>query len=96
MKTTSFLQRNHELRDAGNARRYDLVHDFRRDVVFHQPGRLINWTLGGYFVYRGEMSMGDFWRVHAYLGLLMAPCNGSRPSITGFARDGRAPNASLK
>ncbi|MDF2441699.1 MAG: ATP-binding cassette, subfamily bacterial, partial [Abditibacteriota bacterium] len=68
-----FNSRNNELRDAG----------MRVDVLWHSVfgvmsfftslGALINWTVGGYFVYRGVMSLGDFWKVNAYIGLLYGP-----------------------
>jgi ATP-binding cassette subfamily B protein len=42
-------------------------------AFFTSLASLINWTVGGYMVYAGEMSLGDFWRVHAYLSLIYGP-----------------------
>jgi ATP-binding cassette subfamily B protein len=72
-ENNKFLQRNHELRDAGMRVDTTWYTIFGVMSFFTSLGALINWTLGGYFVYRGDMSMGDFWRVHAYLGLLYGP-----------------------
>jgi ATP-binding cassette, subfamily B, bacterial len=36
-------------------------------------GTLINWTVGGYMVYKGTVSIGEFWRINAYLGLVYGP-----------------------
>ncbi len=68
-----FVQRNEELRDAGV--RVDTLWQTIFGVMsfFTSLGALINWTVGGYFVYSGKMSLGDFWKVHAYLGLLYGP-----------------------
>lgn len=68
-----FNIRNRELRDAG-VRVDTLWHTvFGVMSFFTSLGALINWTVGGYFVYSEQMSLGDFWRVHAYLGLLYGP-----------------------
>ncbi len=68
-----FSTRNFELRDAGV--RVDTLWQTVFGVMsfFTSLGGLINWTVGGYFVYSGQLSLGDFWRVHAYLGLLYGP-----------------------
>jgi ATP-binding cassette subfamily B protein len=68
-----FATRNRELRDAGV--RVDTLWQTVFGVMsfFTSLGSLINWTVGGYFVYSGQMSLGDFWKVHAYLGLLYGP-----------------------
>jgi ATP-binding cassette subfamily B protein len=36
-------------------------------------GALINWTVGGYFVVRGDLSLGEFWTAQAYLNLVYGP-----------------------
>jgi ATP-binding cassette subfamily B protein len=68
-----FNTRNHELRDAG-VRVDTLWHTvFGVMSFFTSLGALINWTVGGYFVYSEQMTLGEFWKVHAYLGLLYGP-----------------------
>jgi ATP-binding cassette subfamily B protein len=68
-----FTKHNRELRDAGV--RVDTLWYTIFGVMsfFTSLGALINWTVGGYFVYSNKMSLGDFWKVHAYLGLLYGP-----------------------
>ncbi|HVL39724.1 MAG TPA: ABC transporter ATP-binding protein, partial [Fimbriimonadaceae bacterium] len=68
-----FKKRNQELRDAGvnaDSRWYTL---FGLMSFFTTMGALINWTVGGYMVYSGRMSFGDFWMVNAYLSLIYGP-----------------------
>ncbi len=36
-------------------------------------GALICWSVGGYFVFTGELTLGSFWRANAYLGLIYGP-----------------------
>lgn len=68
-----FLQRNHELRDAGIQADSRWFTIFGAMSFFSGLGALINWTVGGYMVYRGQLTLGDFWKVYAYLGLLYGP-----------------------
>jgi ABC-type multidrug transport system fused ATPase/permease subunit len=42
-------------------------------AFFTSSGALINWTVGGWMVYKGEMSLGTFWTVNAMLGLIYGP-----------------------
>jgi len=68
-----FLARNAELREAGvhaDSRWYTI---FGVMSFFTSLGSIINWTVGGYMVYAGRMSLGDFWKVNAYLGLIYGP-----------------------
>ena len=68
-----FRKRNLELRDAGlnaDTRWYAI---FGAMSLFTSLGALINWSVGGYMVYSGQMSLGDFWKVHAYLSLVYGP-----------------------
>ncbi len=68
-----FEHRNRELRDAGvraDAKWYTI---FGAMTFFTSLGVLINWTVGGYLVYAHKMTLGDFWRVNAYLGLVYGP-----------------------
>jgi ATP-binding cassette subfamily B protein len=68
-----FRQRNHELRDAGIQADSRWFTIFGAMSFFSGLGSLINWTVGGYMVYAGQLTLGDFWKVHAYLGLLYGP-----------------------
>lgn len=68
-----FGVRNNELRDAGihaDARWYTI---FGAMTFFTGLGSLINWTVGGYLVYSQRLTLGDFWKVNAYLGLVYGP-----------------------
>lgn len=68
-----FMQRNHELRDAGvkaDARWYIV---YGAMGFFAGLGTLISWGVGGYLVYKSELTLGEFVRVNAYLGLVYGP-----------------------
>lgn len=68
-----FLDRNAELRNAGiraDTRWYTI---FGAMSFFTGLAPLINWTVGGYMVYAHEMSLGNFWKVTMYLGLIYGP-----------------------
>jgi ATP-binding cassette subfamily B protein len=72
-ENSKFVKRSNELRDAGiqvDSRWYTI---FGVMSFFTTLGVLINWTVGGHMVYAGEMTLGDFWKVHAYLGLVYGP-----------------------
>jgi ATP-binding cassette subfamily B protein len=70
---SKFGDRNSELRDAGiNAdRKWFTV--FGAMTLFTAMGQLINWTVGGYMVYRGDLSLGHFIAVNSYIGLVYGP-----------------------
>ena len=68
-----FTRRNQELRDAGvraDTRWYTI---FGAMSLFTSMGTLINWTVGGVMVYHHQMTLGEFWKVNAYLGLIYGP-----------------------
>jgi ATP-binding cassette subfamily B protein len=68
-----FRHRNHELRDAGvsvDSRWYTI---FGAMTFCTSLGALIQWTVGGAMVVRGSLSLGEFWRVSAYLALVYGP-----------------------
>jgi ATP-binding cassette, subfamily B, bacterial len=68
-----FTKRNNELRDSGvhaDAKWYTL---FGLMSFFTSLGTLINWTVGGWMVYTGKLTFGDFWMVNAYLVLIYGP-----------------------
>jgi ATP-binding cassette subfamily B protein len=68
-----FQRRNHELRDAGVSAdaRWGTVFGFMS--LFTMMGALINWTVGGYFVYKREMNFGNLYLFSAYLGMIYGP-----------------------
>jgi ATP-binding cassette subfamily B protein len=68
-----FLRRNHELRDSSVRLNTYWSVIFGAMSFFISLGTLINWTVGGYMVYNRSISLGDFWQVNAYLGLLYGP-----------------------
>lgn len=70
---TKFGVRNAELRDAGIAgdTRWNTV--FGVMSLFVGMGSVINWAVGGYMVYKGQMNLGNFWLFNAYLALIYGP-----------------------
>lgn len=68
-----FKVRNNELRDAGisvDARWYTI---FGAMTFFTALGNLILWTVGGYMAYSGKLTLGEFWRINAYMQLVYGP-----------------------
>lgn len=70
---TRFLKSNEELRDSGVSIDTYWLQIFGVMSFFIGLGSLINWTVGGYMVYDRQISLGEFWQVQAYLGLLYGP-----------------------
>jgi ATP-binding cassette, subfamily B, bacterial len=68
-----FQTRNSELRNAGIEGDTMWFTVFGAMSFFTGMGALINWTVGGYMVYSHQMSIGDFWKVCAYLTLVYGP-----------------------
>lgn len=68
-----FRQRNSELRDAGIEADMKWFTIFSTMILFTSMGALINWTVGGYMVYRGELSLGNFVRMNAFVGMIYMP-----------------------
>lgn len=68
-----FAARNAELREAGVRADQKWNTIFGAMTFFTGLGALINWTYGGYLVYSGHMTLGDFWKVNAYLTLVYGP-----------------------
>ncbi len=68
-----FKSRNNELRDAGvrvDSRWYTI---FGAMTFFTALGGLINWTVGGYMVVHNQLTLGEFWRITAFLALIYGP-----------------------
>jgi ATP-binding cassette subfamily B protein len=42
-------------------------------TLFTSMGTVINWTVGGLMVYRGALTLGEFWRINSLLMLLYGP-----------------------
>ncbi len=72
-ENAKFGVRNAELRDAGIAgdTRWNTV--FGVMSLFVGMGSVINWAVGGYMVYKGQMNLGNFWLFNAYLALIYGP-----------------------
>jgi ATP-binding cassette subfamily B protein len=73
LEFAKFQTRNHELRDAGwtaDARWFTI---FGGMIFFTTTGTLLCWTMGGYLISQGKLSLGDFWMTQAYLGLVYGP-----------------------
>jgi ATP-binding cassette, subfamily B, bacterial len=72
-ENAKFLKRNTELREAGITADTRWMTIFGVMSFFTGLGALINWTVGGYMVYAHQLSLGDFWKVNAYLSLVYGP-----------------------
>jgi ATP-binding cassette subfamily B protein len=70
---TKFRVRNDELRDAGVQADRKWYTVFGAMTLFTSMGALINWTVGGWMVYRGQISLGNFFVVNSYLMLVYGP-----------------------
>ncbi|NUL83477.1 MAG: ABC transporter ATP-binding protein [Armatimonadetes bacterium] len=68
-----FLTRNYELRDSGVTADKSWYTIFGAMTFFTGLGAVINWLVGGYMVYEGALTLGEFWRVNAFLGLIYGP-----------------------
>jgi ATP-binding cassette subfamily B protein len=68
-----FAERNRELRDAGIAvdTRWYTIYGFM--TFFSGLGAVILWAVGGLMVYRGEITLGQFWTTNAFLALIYGP-----------------------
>ena len=42
-------------------------------TFFTSLGNLILWTVGGYMVYKSQLTLGEFWRINAYMALVYGP-----------------------
>lgn len=73
LENAKFLTRNHELRDSGVHADSKWFTVFGAMTLFTALGGLINWAVGGWMVYAGELSLGDFVRVNSYLMLVYGP-----------------------
>lgn len=70
---SKFTNRNHELRDSGVAADTRWFTIFGAMMFFTTLGTLICWAVGGYMVVNKQITLGEFYRVHAYLGLVYGP-----------------------
>ncbi len=68
-----FLRRNHELRDAANKADASWHTAFGFMTLFTSMGALTNWTVGGWMLYTGRLTLGEFWMINAYLVLIYGP-----------------------
>ena len=68
-----FNIRNNELRDAALHADQQWTTAFGFMSLFVSAGALINWTVGGYFVFQNKMTIGQLWMVTAYIGQLYGP-----------------------
>ena len=72
-ENAKFTVRNAELRDAGIAgdTRWNTI--FGVMSLFVGMGMLINWTVGGWMVYKGQMNLGNFWLFTALIAQIYGP-----------------------
>ena len=73
VENAKFLQRNHELRNAGIAADTRWFTIFGAMTLFTSMGALINWTVGGAMVYHHTLSLGHFWLFNTFLALIYMP-----------------------
>ena len=72
-ENAKFAVRNAELRDAGIAGDTRWFTIFGAMSLFVGLGALINWAVGGWMVYKGQMNFGNFYLFNAYLALIYGP-----------------------
>jgi ATP-binding cassette subfamily B protein len=70
---SKFRDRNYELRDAGVQADTRWHTIFGAMTFFTALGGLICWTVGGYMVYDRQLTLGEFWRINAFLQLVYGP-----------------------
>jgi ATP-binding cassette subfamily B protein len=68
-----FQRRSRELRDSGVAADSRWYSIFGAMSFFTTLGVVILWGVGGTLVFRGEVTLGQFWTMHAFLGLIYGP-----------------------
>ncbi|MBS1723704.1 MAG: ABC transporter ATP-binding protein [Armatimonadetes bacterium] len=68
-----FVKRNHEWRDAAMLSEQTWQSQFGLMVFCVLLGTLILWGLGGYFVMKGTLTLGQFIMMNSYLGLIYGP-----------------------
>jgi len=73
LENAKFNAHNVSLRDAGIRVDCYWANVFGLMSFCTALGGLINWFVGGYFVYTGEMTLGNFWKATAYLALVYGP-----------------------
>jgi ATP-binding cassette subfamily B protein len=72
-ENSKFGNRNHDLRNAGVRADSRWFTVFGAMSLFTGMGALINWSVGGYLVYRGEMTIGVLVRNTGFIALLYGP-----------------------
>ncbi len=72
-ENAKFTVRNSELRDAGIAGDTRWFTIFGAMSLFVGMGSLINWAVGGWMVYKGQLSFAHFYVFIAYLALIYGP-----------------------
>ena len=72
-ENAKFGVRNAELRDAGIAGDTRWFTIFGAMSLFVGLGSLINWAVGGWMVYKGQLSFAHFYVFIAYLALIYGP-----------------------
>jgi len=68
-----FTKRNYELREAGVSADTRWFTIFGAMMFFTSLGTVICWTVGGYMVYQGQLTLGEFYRIFALLTLVYGP-----------------------
>ncbi|MCG9894617.1 MAG: ABC transporter ATP-binding protein/permease [Fimbriimonadaceae bacterium] len=68
-----FVTRSNELRDASNHAEQSWITAFAFMSLATSAGMVINWTVGGWMVFNGTLTLGEFWTISAYVALVYGP-----------------------
>ena len=68
-----FQHRNHELRDAGWKADAKWFTIFGAMMFCTTLGTILCWAVGGYLIVHKQLTLGQFWMMQAYLGLVYGP-----------------------
>lgn len=68
-----FQQRSNELRNAAQGAEQTWNLYFGLMTLAVSTGTLIHWTYGGWMLFTGKLTLGQFYMVNAYLGLVYGP-----------------------
>jgi ATP-binding cassette subfamily B protein len=73
LEYSKFQTRNHELRDAGWQADAKWFTIFGAMMFCTTMGTILCWAVGGYLIVNKQLTLGQFWMMQAYLGLVYGP-----------------------
>ncbi|MCU0317445.1 MAG: ABC transporter ATP-binding protein/permease [Fimbriimonadaceae bacterium] len=68
-----FQKRSNELRDAAARADMTWYTAFGVMTLCVSLGTVIHWSVGGYMLFTNRLSLGEFYMIHAYLGMVYGP-----------------------